>query len=247
METAVKEEYHIFPDPPGLARGAAAILAAAAAEAAARGDRFSLVLPGGSTPRLLFRLLGAAYGDSIGWDRIHLFWTDERAVPPDHDESNFGMARAEMIARVAIPPGNIHRIMGEMPPAEAAAAYEADLKNHFGGRGMPDFDLVFLGVGEDGHTASLFPGSDALTETERLAVPVFSAPAHPRVTLTLPVLNNARRIVFLVSGPAKAGIVRAILAGESRTAYPAGRVGPAQGTVAWLLDREAARGLRQTP
>ena len=244
MENAVTKDIRVFPDTLSLARAAAAIVAAAAAEAIAAAGRCSLALSGGTTPRLLFHCLGSEYRDTISWQRVHLFWADERVVPPDHEQSNFGMVNAELLRKIAIPPGNIHRIRGELLPQAAATAYEMDLESYFGKAVLPRFDLILLGVGEDGHTASLFPGSDALAEKQRLTVPALSPVApHWRITLTLPVLNNAARIVFLVSGPAKAGIISAILGAGADNPYPAGLVNPARGSLAWLLDKEAAAGL----
>ena len=241
MEDAIKEEIEIYPDAAGLARAAASLFRASAGEAIAAGARFTVALSGGATPRLLFHLLGTEYGDAVEWKGVHLFWADERAVPPDHELSNYRMAHAELIVWHAIPQENVHRIKGELPPAQAARDYEKELHAYFGKKVMPRFDLLLLGVGEDGHTASLFPGSDALGEKNRIAVPVFSSTMpNWRISLTLPVLNNASRIVFLVSGPSKAGVIGRILGEGKRETYPAGLVQPVKGSVLWLLDQEAA-------
>ena len=244
MEAAIEQEIRILPDTLSLARAAAEMLREEIAGVLAVRDRVAVALSGGATPRLLFRLLGAEYRDRIRWGSVHLFWADERAVPPDHEQSNFRTVSEEFISKITMPPGNVHRIPGELAPERAAAAYEADLQRYFGGARLPEFDLIFLGVGEDGHTASLFPAAAALAEKERLAVAVYHpATANWRVTLTLPVLNNASRAAFLVSGRSKVQIVRAILAEGRGDRYPAGLVKPRRGTVVWLLDREAAAGL----
>jgi len=240
----VKEEIRLFPDAPSLARGAAEMIAGTVAAAVASRGRCAVALSGGTTPRLLFRLLAAEYLDRLPWPQVHFFWADERAVPPDHEESNFRMAQTELLARLSLLTEQVHRIRGELIPAAAAEAYEADLQGYFGEAGPPVFDLILLGVGEDGHTASLFPGDGALTEEHRWAVPAYSpATANWRITLTLPVLNNAAAVLFLVSGEAKAGVIGAILGQGERDAYPAGLVQPVRGSVAWLLDQEAAAGL----
>ncbi len=233
-----------MPDAPGLARAAAEMLREEIEGVLATRDRVAVALSGGATPRLFFRLLGAEYRDNIKWRAVHLFWADERAVPPDHEQSNFRSVSEELLSKITLPPGNVHRIPGELAPEQAAAAYEADLQRYFGGAGLPEFDLIFLGVGEDGHTASLFPGAAALAEKERLAVAVdHTTTASWRVTLTLPVLNNASRVVFLVAGRSKTQIVRAILTAEGEDKHPAGLIKPRRGTVVWLLDQEAAAGL----
>jgi 6-phosphogluconolactonase len=171
---------------------------------------------------------------------VHLFWSDERSVPRDHEQSNFRLAFDELISRIGIPGENIHRIKGELRPEEAADYYEEDMKKHFL-EDLPAFDLILLGVGEDGHTASLFPGSEVLKEKRRLAMPIFSDTApHWRITLTLPVLNKARQIVFLVSGRSKAGIVNSLINRKENKGYPAAMVKPSAGNITWLLDRDAA-------
>lgn len=230
----------IFPHPTALVNYAANLFAQMA-EAAP--ERFSVALSGGSTPRALYeRLAAVEMAERIPWRKVHLFWGDERCVPPDHPESNYGLAAAALLSRVPLPTENIHRIWGELPPAQAASLYEAELRAFFGE--TPAFDLVFLGMGEDGHTASLFPDSPALKESTRWAVHVaHTAPPPPlvsRVTLTFSVLNAARRVVFLVSGAAKAARFAQVWRGDD---FPAAQIHPKNGELLWLVDCDAAAAL----
>lgn len=246
MADLLKDDIRIFPDSETLAVAAARIFEDAAKRAISGPGGFSVALSGGSTPRPLFRILGSDCRNSIDWDKVHMFWSDERSVQLDDAQSNYRLAYDEMLSKVAIPAGNIHRIKGELAPDEAAKEYEEDLRRYFSGRRTPKFDLVLLGVGQDGHTASLFPGSETLFEKTRYAVPSFSESAgNWRVTLTLSVLNNASEILFLVSGRAKAGILRDIFKQGRREHYPAGLVRPSSGELIWLLDKEAASGLQE--
>ncbi len=225
--------------PDEFAHAAAELFRQAAQKAIAVQGRFSAALSGGTTPGRLFRRLGTSYRKKISWDRVHLFWSDERCVARDHEQSNFRLAYDELISNIWIPSENIHRVKGELSPETAAAYYESAIKKHFG-QDLPAFDLILLGVGADGHAASLFPGSETLREQERIALPVFSDTAlHWRVTLTLPVLNAAKQVLFLVSGRSKAEIVKALLSGQDDSTCPASMVRPAAGTLMWLLDREA--------
>jgi 6-phosphogluconolactonase len=167
---------------------------------------------------------------------VHVFWGDERCVPPDHPDSNYGMASRALLEPVEIPSENVHRILGELPPAEAAVAYRTELLEVLGEEGR--FDLILLGLGTDGHTASLFANTTAIEERERGVVAVYVRELTSwRVTLTLPVINAARQVVFLVSGAAKAPVLARVRAGE---ALPAGMVQPEDGRLTWLVDRQAA-------
>lgn len=248
METVVKQpqSVRVFPDADQMSVSAAETIAAEAVRIIADRGRFTIALSGGSTPRRTYALLAASpYRESIPWQQTEVFWADERCVPRDHSESNYKLAFDMLLAHVPLPPRNIHPVPGEKEPGRAAAAYEEDLKKAFGGNSMPVFDFVVLGVGSDGHTASLFPGSPALSESTRLAAPVyFDPPGLSRVTLTLPVLNNAARILFLVMGGAKAGIVHEVLEQGNPKGHPAGLVRPDRGTVLWMLDPEAGSLLR---
>jgi 6-phosphogluconolactonase len=184
------------------------------------------------------------YAGQIDWDRVHLFWADERCVPPDNGDSNYRLAQELLISRVPIPDENIHRIRGEEGAEQAAAVYERDLKAYFSNGGWPTFDLVILGAGEDGHTASLFPGSFQTMENSRLAAPVFlDAQKKDRVSLTLPVLNHARQVLFLVAGQSKQRIVRSIVQEGNPDRLPAGLVRPSAGICTWFLDEDAAASL----
>jgi 6-phosphogluconolactonase len=167
-------------------------------------------------------------------------------VPKEHEESNFKTAFNRLLSKVPIPDENIHRIRGEEDPDQAATDYEKEVRRFFGMSGLPMFDLVILGMGEDGHTASLFPGSNLLKERIRLAAPVYlERPNRNRITLTLPVLNNATQILFLVAGHSKADVVYEILEdGRKRERYPAGLIHPVHGSITWLIDQEAAEKLR---
>jgi 6-phosphogluconolactonase len=211
--------------------------------------RFIVAIPGGSTPRRFYTLLSShCYREKVDWRYVYFFWTDERCVPKEYEDSNFRGAFETLLSKLQIPEENIHRIKGEEEPEKAAIEYEEDLREFFGKTALPVFDLVILGVGEDGHIASLFPGSSSLEETGRLAIPVFTEKQkRHRVTLTLPVLNNSTQILFLVAGHSKADIVYKIL-GEKieRARYPAGLIDPGQGTLIWLIDKEAAKRLKKT-
>jgi 6-phosphogluconolactonase len=231
----------IADDPEAAARSGADLLLEAA-KAAAGGDA-AVALSGGATPRRMHRLLASEpYASAMPWERIHLFWADERLVPATDPASNFGAARRDFIDALAPRLGGVHPVPVSGAPERSAQAYEEELRAHFRGRGTagPVFDLIFLGVGTDGHTASLFPDSPVLAETRRWAAAVKGGrPEVWRVTLTYPALNRARRVVFLATGAEKADIVRRLLT-EPQGALPAQRVRPTAGAVRWLLDRAAA-------
>jgi 6-phosphogluconolactonase len=223
------------------AKGAELFLGAAREALAARG-RFTVALSGGSSPIPLFRRLAdEAPCAGIDWGAVHVFWADERCVPPDHPESNFRLVDKHLLSKLPAPGAVIHRIAGEEAPNEAASRYEADLSALFPGEEIPVFDLLMLGVGSDGHTASLFPGIDFGDCSRRIAVAVYVEKLRSyRVTLTLPVLSKARHLVFLVTGDAKAAIVAEILADGEGHQFPASRVASSAARVTWLLDKEAA-------
>lgn len=227
---------------------AASFFVNASRDSIAAKNRFAVAISGGSTPRRLYALLGAEpYRDRVDWQHVHFFWADERCVPKEDEESNFKTAFDTLLWKVSISDGNIHRIRGEEDPDKAAGDYEEEIKMFFGISGSPMFDLIILGMGEDGHTASLFPGSKALQETIRIAVPVYlEKPNRNRITLTVPVLNNAAQVLFLVAGDSKVKAVSEVLGdGEERKRYPAGLISPVHGSVTWLIDRKAAGGLKR--
>jgi 6-phosphogluconolactonase len=222
------------------AASADALVTAAAQAIAARG-RFLLVLSGGSTPKALFELLATPpYAGRIDWTRTHVFWGDERCVPPDDRSSNYRMAREALLDKVPISPEAIHRMRGEDPPQQAAAAYEADLRALFGG-GAPRFDVVLLGMGDNGHTASLFPHLTAVRETSRWVVAEYVGEVKMwRITMTPPLLNAAARVLFLVVGADKAAMLKRVLEGpRDIDALPAQVIAPA-GALTWLVDQSAA-------
>lgn len=233
-------------DPGALARAAAEEVARRAAEAAALRGGVGLALAGGSTPKALYRLLAdpaAPFGARVPWPAVHVFFGDERAVPPEAPDANARMAREALLAHV--PVGSVHRIEGERGAAEAAVRYEDDLFQHFGDVPFPVFDVVLLGLGADGHTASLFPGSPALAERRRWVVPAPAGlpPWVERITLTPPVIEAARLVLFLVAGADKAGALRRLVrprAGEEP--IPAALLRP-RGERIVLADEAAAAGL----
>jgi 6-phosphogluconolactonase len=207
--------------------------------------RFCVALSGGNTPRAIYSLLASEHKE-LPWDRIHIFFGDERHVPPDHPDSNFRMASESLLSKVPIPEKNVHRIRAELAADVAATEYEQELVNffHLGDHDWPRFDLIDLGIGEDGHTASLFPGSNALTETSRRVVANWVEKFKTfRITFTFPVLNHAAEIVFLVSGADKAQVLSEVLRAGARK-YPSQSVQPENGRLLWLVDQDAGRLLR---
>ena len=237
-------DVRIFPDGDALSRAALDELLRIVSDAVKDRGRFSIALAGGHTPAKLYQMWaqGGKGGMRTPWERVHLFWGDERYVPHDDPSSNYRMARESLIAHVPIPANNVHAMPTDAPqPEKAADAYEAELRRFFGA-GPPAFDLQLLGLGVEGHTASLFPASRALEEKERWVAAVV-APAKPpqRLTLTLPVLNQARNTFFLVVGEDKRKIMAALRGKTSAgpSPYPAARIQPS-GPVVWFLDKAAA-------
>lgn len=225
----------IMRTPEDLARAAAAFFVARSSEAVAQRGSATVALSGGSTPKLLYQLLAdpnQPFREQVPWSRIQFFWTDERHVPPDHAESNYRMANEAMLAHVPVTSDNVHRVVSENPNVvEAAKQYEEAVP--------PRLDLILLGLGTDGHTASIFPGSEVVRETKRLvAAPWVEKLKAYRITMTLPLINNAVSIVFLVTGAEKAKIVKEVLEGAKR--YPAQEVKPINGELILMLDQEAA-------
>lgn len=236
----------VFDDDTGLFTAAADEFVHAAREAVARHGRFFVALSGGSTPRGLYQLLASpAYHQQVDWARAYVFWGDERCVPPTDAESNYRMARESLLFHVPVPHEHVYRMPGDNPdPVAAAAIYEQALRRGFalGPGERPRFDLILLGMGPDGHTASLFPHTAALHVTDRWVVANAVEKLHAtRLTLTLPVLNSAARVMFLVAGTDKADALAAVLEGPRRPDdVPAQLIAPEHGDILWLVDTAAA-------
>lgn len=238
-------EVKIVPDNATLCRTAAQEFHVVAEDAIKEHGRFSVALSGGSTPRGVYSVLAEQHKD-LPWDKIHVFFGDERHVPPDHPDSNFRMANESLLSKISVPQQNIHRIKAELEPEAATQDYADQLRAffHVADRDWPRFDLILLGLGEDGHTASLFPGTAALEETSRMVVANWVEKLKTfRFTLTYPVLNHAAEVNFLVSGASKAEILKDVLKPDARK-YPSQGVQPQNGRLLWLADQDAAKTLR---
>jgi len=242
----MRADLAVLPSTAALADAAAARFVAAAEDAIASQGQFIVALSGGSTPRDTYLRLGTeALVSKVMWSRVQVLWGDERCVPPDHVDSNYRMARETLLDRVPVPAANVHRIHGEDDPATAAEAYEATLRALLRTPAGARIDLVLLGLGEDGHTASLFPGSAAVHERTRWVMAARASAASVwRITLTPAVINAAAEVLFLVSGGAKAGILRRVLEGPRRPLeLPAQAIAASNGRVRWCVDAAAAADL----
>lgn len=247
----MKVDLRIVETPQTLAQLAAAEFAERAASAVQDNGRFTVALCGGSTPQRLYSQLAeeAQLRQRIPWEHSYFFWGDERPVPPDHPDSNFRLAHAALLSRVPVPAAHVHRMKGELPPQQAAADYARVLIDFFQLRGdaLPRFDLVLLGLGPEGHTASLFPGTQALHEPRKLVVANWVGKLGvERITLTAPVLNNAACVIFLVSRAEKAIALKSVLEGRYEPEQlPAQLIRPHTGQLEWIVDAAAARLLTQ--
>ena len=239
-------ERYIFADAQELVRAAAILFVTVGQQAIRTRARFLVALSGGSTPKELYRVLTSQeFAPQLDWSKVHFLFGDERAVPPTHQDSNFGLANTLLFTPLDIPPAHIHRMRGEDPPETAAAQYEDLLRRITSATAeqWPVLDLVLLGMGEDGHTASLFPDTPALREQTRWVTPGISPQGtRSRITLTLGVINHASVILFLVTGPNKATVVRRVVEhrADAPAPYPAARIRPETGRLLWYLDRAAA-------
>jgi len=242
-EKGTVSEVLVFDTPEEVAKAAAEKFVAHAKEAILDHGVFSVALAGGNSPRRVYELLASdPFRNIIEWSRVHLFFGDERCVPPHHQDSNYGMVYTALISKIEIPPANVHRIVGEGNPQESATAYENELSTFFGKFSWPRFDLALLGMGEDGHTASLFPGTDAVKEQSKWVVATrMKQLEQDRLTLTAPVLNHAAHVIFLVTGQGKAKRLLEVLRHRSQAhPLPAQLIQPVDGTVEWLVDKSAA-------
>ncbi len=231
----------VAPDAATLARMAANTIQELAHTAINQTGRFSIALSGGSTPKTLFQILASDYQEKIDWENIYVFWGDERCVPPDDADSNYKMARETLLDHVPVLEANIYRIRGELPPEEGAVQYEEALRGVFNNQ-LPRIDLILLGMGDDGHTASLFPGTDALNEQQKWVIPnhVSTAKQTWRITLTLPVINNAANVMFLVAGTGKSKTLKRVLQGDYKpTELPSQLIKPTNGNLVWAVDHAA--------
>jgi 6-phosphogluconolactonase len=234
----------VYETPEELAEAAARNFVIRAEEAISERGRFAVALAGGSTPESTYKTLAQDYADRIDWSKVHVFFGDERTVSPEDEDSNFRMVRETLLSHIRV--GSVHRMRCELPPTEAAADYERQLREFFGTDGVPAFDLILLGLGEDGHTASLFPETSALDVTDRWVVvnPVLKLETT-RLTLTIPVINAGGAIAFLVAGEDKAAALKEVLEGDADPrAYPAKFIRPGSGALTWMLDKGAASSLK---
>ncbi len=239
----------IFPDPLSLSRAAAEQFVSISNQAIQARGLFSITLSGGTTPQLLYTLLGSEpFSERVDWSNTHIFWGDERCVPPDNPESNYLKARQALLDHVPVPEENIHRILAELSPEQAAADYEESLLRFFSSladdeeRAQARFDLVLLGMGDDGHTASLFPGTDVIYEETRWVRTLYvDKLAAWRVTLTPAILNRAKNIVFLVAGSGKSYTLQRVIYGSHHPErYPAQVIRAEKGDLMWMIDEAAA-------
>lgn len=244
---------HVYPDAAEVARGAARHFVDYAWQSIAKDGQFMVALSGGNTPSAMFEILASdEFRGQVDWAKVHIFWGDERAVPPDNPESNYGVARRQLLIRVPIPEGNVHRMEAERAGiGRAAHDYEEILREYLplDDRGFPRFHLIFLGLGKDGHTASIFPGPRVVRQTSRwVSTPMVTKLNMRRMTLTLPVLDAAQRVVFLVTGPDKADILHTVLQEKPEPALPAQLVQPRdRGIKLFLVDKAAAAKLAPPP
>ncbi len=238
-----KPNIYQYPDAHALSDATAQAIIDHGQRAIRERGRFTLALSGGSAPKPVYRLL-AERQDQLDWSRVLLFWGDERTVPADHDESNYGMAFSTLLSGLNIP-YSAYRLRGEADPQAAAAEYEQIIRAIFPGEAVPRFDLILLGMGEDGHTASLFPHTAALDERERLAVANKVEKLQTwRLTFTVPLINAARRVLFLLSGDSKADILRRVLHGEQQPhELPSQLIQPTDGELAFYIDAAAGQSL----
>jgi 6-phosphogluconolactonase len=239
----------IYPDIDILSHEAAQYIVRIATASVKSHGRFTIALSGGTTPRKLYGLLGSEpYRSQIDWTLVHIFWSDERCEPPDSEESNYHLAHEVLLSKISIPAVQVHRMPADMPDRNAASQeYTNEMRRVFGTDGIPNFDLIQLGMGPEGHTASLFPHQAALHEQQRLVVPV-SVPKPPpdRLTFTPPLLNAARNVLFLVTGSDKADALHAVLEDPyNPDEYPAQIVRPPNGEVTWMVDTAAAAKLQR--
>jgi 6-phosphogluconolactonase len=237
----------IYPDLETISQNAAQYVTRVANEAIVTRGRFTLALSGGTTPGKLYSLLGtAAYLSQIDWRLAEIFWSDERCVPPDDAESNYRLAHETLLSHLPIPAAQVHLMPADQPNRDAASLdYTREMQRVFGTDGVPDFDLIQLGMGPEGHTASLFPHQPSLHESERLVMPV-SVPKPPpdRLTFTPPLLNAAHHVLFLATGADKADALHEVLEGpHNPDEYPAQIVRPAHGEVVWMVDEAIAKNL----
>lgn len=247
MPRPIEVALAVYPDDAEVAKAAAEMFTAAAERAVSTRGWARIAISGGSTPKSMFRLLAnasAPYLARVPWDRLHLFWVDERCVVPTDPESNFGMTKAAMLDRIPLPESNIHRMEGELDPEEAASRYESQIRNTFKleGAETPTFDLILLGLGPDGHTASLFPHTAALDEMARIVIANHVPEKNTwRLTLTWPVITQGREVAFLMEGSEKAEMIERIFTGAyDPETYPAQLIRPASGKLTLLMDSAAA-------
>ncbi len=240
-----------FPDGDHLAHAAARRFLEVAIVAIESRGRCSVALSGGTTPRALYELLGSGdYSDRVDWSQVHFFWGDERCVPPDDSESIYRMAKEALLDHIQVPADQVHRMKGELDPQRAAREYDALLRDFFSLKGNPTdqqtFDLIYLGMGDDGHTASLFPHTEALQEHDRWVTANYVPKLEDwRLTLTTPTINQAAEVVFLVGGAKKAETLRSVLEGpQAPMELPAQLIVPTLGRLSWFIDKEAAAELR---
>ncbi len=233
-----------YPDTDTLSRDAAQYIVRLANESIISHGRFTLALSGGTTPKKLYGLLGdEPYRSQIDWTKVDIFWSDERCVPADSEDSNYLLAQQVLLSKIPIAASQIHRMPADRADRDAAsAAYTDEMRRVFATDNIPNFDLIQLGMGPEGHTASLFPHQPSLHEQQRLVMPVIvPKPPPPRLTFTPPILNAARNVLFLVTGSEKADAIQAVLEGAyNPDEYPAQIVRPTNGEVVWMLDQGAA-------
>ncbi|MES2733662.1 MAG: 6-phosphogluconolactonase [Bacteroidota bacterium] len=235
-------DIQVYTDAEALSNAAAKLFVELSQEAIGRYGRFTVVLSGGSTPKRVHELLAQSpYCEAVDWPNVHVFWGDERCVPMDDERSNAKMAYDTLLNHVPVPSSQIHPMSGTLPPAESAAQYEALLKTYFP-EPIPRFDLVFLGMGDDGHTASLFPGTTAIQEQARWAIDNYVEKVGMyRITLTAPAINSADAIAFMVAGTNKAEVLKEVLEGQYQPdVLPSQLIKPIDGELIWLLDTAAA-------
>jgi 6-phosphogluconolactonase len=239
----MQKTVRIFASQEELAAECAKEIARLINRSAERKKIFTIALSGGSTPELLFAKLGEEYSRSVQWDHVHFFWGDERCVAADDSESNFGMTMRTLLGKIEIPTGNIHRILGEADPEAEAKRYSVEISDLTEVRNsLPEFSLVILGIGDDGHTASIFPGHLELLNSEKICeVAVHPVSGQKRITITGRVINNAESVYFLVTGKKKQNVLEKILNDKpAAKSYPAYFVEPEEGSLIWYVDKDAA-------